>query len=265
MDNLLYAFGSTTIAALLLALMMLAIEAGYRGGRRRRASADDSLRDQTKVIEASILGLLSLLLGFTFTMALQHYDARHHAMVSEANAIGTAWFRAGLLPDPHGARAAQRLRDYLDLRLQAGEANLTHSHPFAALAEKTAGLQHQLWAEATAAARKDPGPVTTGLFAQAVNDLMDAQVERNAALERHVPASAIALLIAVAVAGAFVAGYAAGLGGQRPALGTAALSVIIVLVVFMIADLDRPRRGLVQVGQQDLLDLRSALHAEPAR
>ncbi len=263
MKELLYGFGSTAIATILLALILLAIEAGYRSGRRHQATADDSLKDQTKAIDASILGLLSLLLGFTFTMALQHFDTRHHALVKEANAIGTAYFRAGLLPDPHGARAEQLLRDYVEVRLAAGEVDLTQSHPFQQLAGKTSRLQHELWAEALAAARKDPGPVTSGLYVQAVNDLMDAQVERNAALERHVPGYVIAMLMAVAVTGAFVMGYSAGLGGKRPALGTAALSLIITLVVFMIAELDRPRRGLIQVGQSDLIELQAGMSGAP--
>ena len=263
MKELLYGFGSTAIATILLALILLAIESGYRLGQRQHATADDSLRDQTKAIEASILGLLSLLLGFTFTMALQHFDSRHHAMVAEANAIGTAYFRAGLLPESHGPRAEELLRAYVDVRLEAGEADLAQLHPFETLAGKTSQLQHQIWAEALASARKDPGPVTSGLFVQAVNDLMDAQVERNAALERHVPGYIIAMLIAVAVGGGFVTGYSAGLGGKRPALGTAALSLIVTLVVFMIADLDRPRRGLIQVGQSDLIELKAGMHTEP--
>jgi hypothetical protein len=224
--------------------------------------ADASVKDQTKAIDASILGLLSLLLGFTFTMALQHHDTRHHAMVAEANSIGTAILRAQLLPAPHDQRAAQLLRSYLDTRIEAGEVDLVRSHPFKEMAEKNSRLQQELWAEALDAARKDPGPVTTGLFAQALGDLMDKQAERNAALERHIPEYIIVLLLWVAIAGAIVTGYSAGLGGARPAFGTAAFSVIIALVVFMIADLDRPRRGIIQVGQENLIELRVGAPAE---
>ncbi len=257
MRELLYGFSSTAIAAMLLGFILLAIEAGYRAGRRHCATVDESVKDQTKALDASILGLLSLLLGFTFTMALQHYDGRHHAMVAEANAIGTAWLRAGLLPGTHREAAEKVLREYVDARLAMGEVDLARSSPFEEVAARTSGLQRRLWAEALGAAREDPGPVTSGLFAQAVTDLMDAQAERNAALERHVPEYIVVLLMTVAIAGTFVMGYSAGLGGQRPAFGTAALAAIITLVVFMIADLDRPRRGLITVGHENLVELKA--------
>lgn len=262
MSEWLYAFSSTCIATLLLALVLVALEAGYRFGRRNHAVADDSVKDQTKAIDASMLGLLSLLLGFTFTMALQHHDTRHHAMVAEANAIGTAVMRAQLLPAPHDQRSAQLLRSYVDVRLEAGDADLAQSHPFKELAQKTSRMQQELWAEALAAARKDPGPVTTGLYVQALGDLMDAQAERNAALERHIPEYIVALLLWVAIAGALVTGYSAGLGGARPAFGTAAFAVVVALVVFMIADLDRPRRGIIQVGQENLIELQAGMRGE---
>lgn len=258
MKESLYALSSTGIATVLLALILVAIEVGYRLGRSNHATADESVKDQTKVIDASIHGLLSLLLGFAFTMALQHHDARHHAMVAEANSVGTAKMRAQLLMAPHDDRAAQLLGVYLETRIEAGELDLARSRPFEELAEKTSRLQQELWAEALGAARKDSGPVTTGLFAQALGDLMDKQAERNAALERHIPGYIFALLLWVAIAGALVTGYSAGLGGARPAFGTAAFSVIIALVVFMVADLDRPRRGMIHVGQENLIELRAA-------
>lgn len=261
--KVLYGLSSLALATWMLALMLLAIELGYRIGCGHRAAADESLKEQTRAIDAAIVGMLSLLLGFTFTMALQHYDARHHAMIEEANAIGTTWFRADLVPAPHGENARALLREYLDLRLQAGEADLTRAHPFEELAARTARLQEKVWAEAVGAARQDPGPVTAGLFAQAVNDMVDAQAERNAALERHVPEYIVLLLTAVGIASAFVTGYSAGLGGQRPAMGTAALSLLVALVVFMIADLDRPRRGLVQAGHENLIELRAAVNGVP--
>jgi hypothetical protein len=256
---MLYALASTTIAMVLLGLILIGIELGYRFGRSQSAATDASLKDKTQAIDSSILGMLSLLLGFTFTMALQHHDTRHHAMIEEANAIGTAWFRAELLPGDHAGRARTLLRDYLDLRLEAGELELAPARPFEALAADTLRLQRELWREAAAAVAKDPSPVRSGLFAQAVTDVMDAQAERNSAVRRHVPAYIIMLLMTVALASAVVTGYSAGLGGQRPAFGTAAWSVLVALVVFMIADLDRPRRGLAQVGQENLVELRAGM------
>jgi hypothetical protein len=107
MSEFVYATDSALIAALLFVSMALAIELGYRIGLTRKASADDAARAHVNAIQASIMGILALLLGFTFSLSLQRFDSRSAAVVDEANAIGTTWLRAQLLPP--GAKNAARV------------------------------------------------------------------------------------------------------------------------------------------------------------
>ena len=97
--ELLYGYSSVAIVVVLLALILASNEAGYRFASRQSEKKDEGEKTQTNAIQAAMLGLLALLLGFTFTMALQRFDSRSQAVIDEANAIGTAYLRIDLLPD----------------------------------------------------------------------------------------------------------------------------------------------------------------------
>lgn len=255
-----YQFSTISICVLLLAMMMLSVEVGRWIGKRRRATFAEADRSQINAIQAAILGLFALLLGFTFTMSVQRYDGRTAAVADEANAIGTAYLRSDLLEPADGEQARSILRRYVDLRVQAGGVSLPAQSDLDELNAQAAGLQNQLWSLGVSAAEADPNPVTAGLYLQAVNTLIDAQGSRSAALQNHVPEPVLLLLMTVFVTGGGVVGYATGLStGRRPLFATLAMTLLIVLVVFVVVDLDRPRRGLIQTNQTSLLELRSSI------
>lgn len=255
---LLYGHSSIAIAFVLLALILAANETGYRLGRRG-ATHDEGEKAQTNAIQAALLGLLALLLGFTFTMALQRFDSRSQAVIDEANAIGTAYLRVDLLPQETQPAARDLFREYVELRLRAGEIDLTRSEARRAANAAVGGLHGRLWSIALEASTLDPRPATTGLFTQSVNELIDAYASRDAALKKHVPEIVLWLLFAVFVIAGAVLGYAAGLAGARPVVATISMAVLIALVIFVIIDLDRPRRGLIQVDQESMTDLSAVL------
>jgi hypothetical protein len=242
--------------------MLVTIELGYRVGRRSHGSADSSSRAQVKSIQASLLGILALLLGFTFSLALQRFDSRSAAVVHEANAIGTAWLRAKLLPAPLRGKTADLLRQYLDLRVVAGGVSLDHHAERDELLARSNALVAALWEEAAAAAVVEPNPVTTGLYVQSLNDLIDAYGVRDAALNRHVPEVVLRLLYGTFLMAGTILGYASGVAGHRAPAVTYILVGLIVLLVFNIIDLDRPRRGLIEVSQRSMLDLQTTIRAE---
>ncbi len=255
MEEVLYDQSSILIAVVLLAAILAANEVGYRLGRWRRARADTGAKAQTNAIQAAMLGLLALLLGFTFTMALQRFDNRSQAVISEANAIGTAYLRTQLLPDPYRDPARQLIAGYVQLRIESGKLDLTQESVRRRMQDDVQRMQDDLWAVALAAAEQDPRPVTTGLFIQSLNGLIDVYGERNAALRKHVPEVVLFLLFAVFIIAGAVLGFSGGLEGGRPLLATIAMTVLIVMVIFIIIDLDRPRRGLIEVNQESMLDL----------
>ncbi len=100
MSEFFYGINSAAIALALFLSMAIAIEAGYRIGRKRQRSVDEAFKTHVNSIAAALLGLLALLLGFTLSLSLTRFDTRSAAVVAEANAIGTTWLRAQLLPAP---------------------------------------------------------------------------------------------------------------------------------------------------------------------
>jgi hypothetical protein len=98
MNELLYSQDSFFISGFLLVSMAVAIEVGHRIGRMANTSASESSKAYVNSIQMSLLGVLALLIGFTFSLALHRFDSRSEAVVEEANAIGTTYLRAHLLP-----------------------------------------------------------------------------------------------------------------------------------------------------------------------
>ncbi len=257
-----YSYNSLAIAGVLFILMMAANEAGFLVGRRHLPRVDDGARSQTNSIQAAMLGLLALLLGFTFTMALQRFDTRSQAVIDEANAIGTAYLRTQLLPDELREEARDRFDEYLQLRLQMQSLDLTRIEERRAAKSAASRLQHQLWDVSLRAVEIDPRPTTTGLMIQSLNEMFDAYGSRDAALQKHVPEVVLLVLFMVFMIAATVLGYAGGLAGARPLLATVAMTALIILVIFVIIDLDRPRRGLIQVSQDSMYELQSEFEVE---
>ena len=253
-----YDVNSVLITLVLLAAMTLAIELGYRLGCHR-SGAHDGFKSHVNTIAASLVGILALLLGFTFSLSLHRFDSRSEVVVDEANAIGTAYLRAELLPASVRDGARQRLREYLDLRVRAGAVTLVEDAERAALLASAVRAQEALWALARQASEENPHPATTGLFVQALNELIDTYGRRCATLDRHVPELVLLLLFGTFLMAGLIVGYAAGVAGHRASFATYVLVVLIAILVFIILDLDRPRRGLIQVSQESLVELQAAI------
>jgi hypothetical protein len=253
----LYALDAGLLAVLVLAFMLGALELGALLGRGRRRRASEPLRDHVGNMQGSLLGLTALLLGFSFSLALQRFDSRSQAEVQEANSIGTTWLRSALLPEPQRAGVQTQLRRYIDLRAQASAISLAEDGLRDRLLVESNAALAQAWTLATEAAIAEPNPVRTGLFLQALNDTIDQLELRDAELRRHVPEAILLLLLASFVMTAGSVGYSVGLSGERPPLLTHGLMAMIALLAFVVIDLDRPRRGLIQVDQSSLLKLQA--------
>jgi hypothetical protein len=256
--DILYGEGEGLLVVLLFLLLLLAGEWGFRHGRSRRARIDEHTRSQTVTIQGAILGLLGLLLGFTFAMAVSRFDSRKQLMVDEANAIGTAVLRARLLPEQERKEVIPLMQRYVEARIELTRTG-TASPSGEERTQRVARLQDLLWAQAVAATEKDRRAAPTVLFVRSLNDVFDAAGRRDAALENHVPVSVLVLLAFVAALSVGVVGYGCGLGGGRTFFPILALAVSIAVVVLLIVDLDRPRRGLVRVSEKSMLDLKQSL------
>lgn len=257
--ELLYEYGSIAIAATLFVAIVICNEIGFRTGHFIQSRTDNEVKALTGSIQASILGLLALLLGFTFSMSMQRYDNRSMALIDEANAIGTVLLRVELLPQGYRSRANKLLREYIDLRVAIGKLDLTKLEERITYNKKIADLQNEMWALAVSATNEDPRPVTTGAFINSLNQVIDSQGKRNALLQMHVPEVVLILLFIVFISSGGIMGYSAGLSGKRMVAPIILVSLLITLIVFIIIDLDRPKRGLIQVNQDVMTELQSNL------
>ncbi len=252
-QQLLYDFSSIAITATLFGLLVVSNEIGFRIGRFVQGSTDTEIKTLTGAIQASILGLLALLLGFTFSMSMQRFDGRSQALIAEANAIGTVELRVQLLPEQYREKAVRLLEEYIALRIAIGKLDLTRREERKQYDGQISRLQNALWSLAVMAAQDDPRPVTTGAFITSLNELIDSQGKRNALLQMHVPEVVLVLLFIVFIASGSMLGYSSGLSGRRVVAPTIMVAFLIAMIVFIIIDLDRPKRGLIQVDQGSML------------
>jgi len=240
-----------------LLLFVLAAELGFRLGRRESRRMVDT-RSQAGAIQAAVLGLLALLLGFTFSLSSARFEARKQLVVEEANTIGTAALRAALLPQPYRDALNQLFPQYVDVRMGFFDAG-TDQAKLKEVAQRTQALQNRIWAQATAAMEADPHAVSIGLTVQALNDMFDVTGKRAAALHNRVPESVLQLLFFVALISFALTGYSLGLGGSRALKLVLMLAALVAAVIILIVDLDWPRRGLILVSQQSMVELRQSL------
>src|SRR4029077_10732029 len=155
-------------------------------GRRLGMNANRKVEDDISTLEAAMLGLLALIIGFTFAMALSRFDTRRDAVLLEANAIGTTALRALLLPEPHRKAGLKLLRDYVRVRLDITQRTPSLADLEAAIKQSN-DIQEALRREAMAISAIDQNMVPTGLFIQTLNEMIDDQAKRVAALRSRVP------------------------------------------------------------------------------
>jgi hypothetical protein len=246
------------LVALVILVLGAALAMGFVLGVRERRTEQEREFSQLSTLQAALLGLLALLLGFSFSMATTRWELRKHALIDEANAIGTTYLRTSLLPEAQRKDVAALLVEYVDVRL-APEAIGPDPAERARSAEEARRLQSRIWQLAMAAVAIDPRPVTTGLFVPSLNAMIDAHGTCVALIEDHVPDSVLWLLIAVAVGATALTGFAAGLTGLRNLVAGGAVSLLVALVMLLIVDLDRPARGLIRVSAAGLRDVRASM------
>ena len=235
-------------------LIVAAGELGHWLGRR----ATDHGGENVATLKSAILGLLALMIGFTFAMAQSRFELRREAVLNEANAIGTTALRARLLPPPHNAECLKLLREYARARLRITQ-RVPSASELNAASEEASAIQEALWKQVTAVAAKTDAMVPTGLFIQALNDMIDNHAKRLAATRGRVPNIVLLALYATAAIAIGYASYGRALEGRhwRPAVYVA--GALTASVILLIQDLDRPGTGFISVSQQPMIDVAETL------
>ena len=240
----------------ILLVVLFSVEFGYRLGKYRRSRHEQEKEAPLGTMVGATLGLLAFVLAFTFGLAAARFDARRQALLDEANAIGTTYLRAGMLPE-QGEQIRGLLRDYVGIRLEAVQSdNVTEA------IGRSEDIQQKMWTEAETVGQKNPNSIVVGLFVQSLNQMIDLHAVRmQAGLRSRIPGAIWLGLFAVAASSLATMGYHAGLSGTRRSLATLAVAVTFSVVIELIADLDRPQEGVLRVSQQALLDVQRSMKA----
>jgi hypothetical protein len=218
--------------------------------------ADEAFQNH---ILSAVMGLLALLMGFTFALAIDRFDSRRQLVVAEANSIGTTWLRARLLDEPHRSRLLALLEDYARNRIALAEAQ--DRGDIDRLLAESGRLQDQLWNETEAAVRPMRNVAFAASFLETMNQTIDLGAERKVARQAHVPPEVLAILLIYLVVVAFVYGY--NITGARRWAASTCLLALFTLAYLLILDLDRPNRGGIRESQAPMEDLLQSMHGNP--
>ena len=201
-----------------------------------------------------MLGMLALLLGFTFSMALARNDMRRQLVVDEANAIGTTWLRTSVLTEPQQAGTRTLLRRYVEVRTRF--ASWSPEQPeYDEVMRQTAALQQELWQRAAEVMESRRDALMASYIAS-LNEAIDVTEERRAALENRIPHEAWGMLGFFSFAATFIVGLAMP---SRSTKMLAILPVVISCALTLVMDLDAPRSGLIRVDQTSMQRLQQTL------
>jgi hypothetical protein len=250
-DHPLLVFVLSFVALWVSALIGAVFSRGHR-------NVDEAAREDFGVILAAILTLLGLIIGFSFSMAISRYDQRKNLEEAEANAIGTEFVRADLLPAMDAAKVRALLGAYLEQRVLFYTTR--DDQQLREIDAKTAHLQADMWSAVKTPAMAQPTPVIA-LAVAGMNDVLNSQGYTQAAWWNRIPHAAWGLMAAIAICCNLLVGYGAH-NAKTEARLLLVLPLVVALSFFLIADIDSPRGGVIRVSPQNLHSLAASLHGQ---
>jgi hypothetical protein len=242
------------IFAISFLVLWLSAKIGMWYRTKRKLLEDDSRKD-FDIVLTSTLTLLSLIVGFTFSMAIGRYDQRKNYEEQEANAIGTEYVRLDILPASDAAKVKTLLVKYLDERILFYQSR--NWDQLQRINADTAQIQDDLWSAVKGPAVTLPNPVTA-LSVAGMNDVLNSQGYTQAAWWNRIPIAAWILLGIIAICASLAVGY--NIRGARPTVAILVLPLTISTSFFLIADIDSPRNGVIRIRPQNLISLSQSLH-----
>ena len=224
---------------------------------KRQRKLEEDVREDFGVILTATLTLLGLIIGFSFSMAINRYDQRKNYEEAEANAIGTEYLRADLLPETDATRVRALLSEYLDRRILFYRTR--DEQQLRQINTNTAQLQSELWSAVRAPAAAQPTPMIA-LAIWGMNDVLNSAGYTQATWWNRIPLAAWALMALIAICSNVLVGY-----GARRAEAERTLMLVLPLVVsisFFLIDIDSPRGGVIRVQPRNLVGLAQSLCAQ---
>lgn len=246
------------VGAIIAVFLYFCARLGLKLGLSQRTQSSGDDEKSTDVMLGTLLGLLGLLIAFTYAFALDRHSSRKAAVLLEANALSTAFLRADLLEEPERQRLQTALRHYASTRFRLPNEQAVSTEFNEAAIERSETVQEAIWPAALRGSETLPAPLAA-LLVSAINDVLDAHLVRVAALRDRVPGSVVLLAVAIAGGALFTAAQAAGYRGDTRFWRALVYALAVTLVITMILDFDRPSRGLILVDLDPLISTWEAM------
>lgn len=248
------------IALIVYIGMILASLIGWRLHRQSLEKDKERATSEEGYVVSGVMGLLALLIGFTFAMAVDRFDSRRQMVIEEANAIGTAYLRTQMLAEPHRTRISDILTRYTENRLALSLVEINEGQP--ALLEKSDQLSALLWSATVSAFPTIRELPFSAPYVASINQLIDMDAARQQVRRTHVPMEVLLLLLVYLFMAAAVLGYA--LLGRQGRITASLLLLLYGSSLVLVIDLDRPNRGGIQESQRPMELLLASMRDHPA-
>lgn len=233
-------------------LLLLTAEIGYRIGLWLRARNPDMGKHRvTPSLVGGLMALMAFLMALTIGTVVNQHSGRKGMVVTEANAIATAFLRAGFLEEPDQTTARELLREYTEVRLAAVE----NPELLEEVITRSEEIQGQLWLIAEENVQQGKESATMALLADAVNEVINVHIQRITAAERRLPRLYGILLMTATVLSFLLIGVASSADKRRASTAVVLYALAFMAVFLIVADLDRPQEGFVTVSQQAMTDV----------
>ena len=232
------------VVALVMMAAGLTVGIAFRRRRDRIRRDDKTSDDGEGYVVSAVLGLLALLLGFTFALAVDRFETRRALVLQEANAIGTAYLRTQLLPQPHRERISALLIDYTENRVALGESSAAANPQMLATNNR---IVTDLWAATAAGFQSVKGLDFSSAYIDSMNTLIDLDTSRKAARTVRVPTEVFIVLVIYLTVTSGVLGYV--FSGPRGRAAAVFMLGLLWMSMLLIVDIDRPTRGGIRESQ----------------
>lgn len=249
--------GLLTFLAMVGAAFVGAVARRHREKRRTRDD-EEGVDSRDGYVVSAVLGLLALLLGFTFSLAVDRYETRRSLVLQEANAISTSYLYAQLLEEPHRSRMSGLLLAYAENRVELGRTEPSRAEPLLARSD---AIALDLWAATTAAFDSVRDTAFANGLPRAVGQVIDLDTARKAARHARVPIVVFVVLLIYVIVTAGMLGYVRAASRRVVAVGF--LFALKVMSLMLILDIDRPHSGGIRESQEPITAVRDTLRSQP--
>ena len=246
------------MALVIFSLVILFIFLGYAFNKRRTTKYPEVLKQTPGAIEGSVVGIMSLLLGFTFSFVVSRYEVRRQLIVDEMVNINTAIFRCDLFPDSTRKLLHEDFRKYLEARRDYFEKGGDEIRVMEEL-NKSKEIAATIWKRVVFDSDNPEVRLRSQQMIPALSSMLNSIIVRDESRRTGVPPLILWTLLTLVLITAFFLGGNL-FGKKKIKILVFGYALILALTLNLIIELNTPRTGLItlhstQQKMDDLMEL----------